>query len=67
MPETDPTIVIGLGATQFRNLLPVAAIPGAVLSYIQSLHTVFILATALAGVATVVSLIARWEKIRIRI
>jgi MFS transporter, DHA2 family, glioxin efflux transporter len=67
VPEIDPKIVIGLGATQFRNSLPAAAIPGVVLSYMQSLHTVFILATTLAGVATLVSLIARWEKIKIRI
>jgi hypothetical protein len=67
VPEIDPKIVIGLGATQFRNLLPAAAIPGVVLSYMQSLHTVFILVTTLAGVATLVSLIARWEKIKIRI
>ncbi|RFU27131.1 hypothetical protein B7463_g9203, partial [Scytalidium lignicola] len=67
IPEIDPKIVIGLGATQFRNSLPAEAIPGVVLSYMQSLHTVFILATTLAGVATLVSLIARWEKIKIRI
>jgi hypothetical protein len=67
VPEIDPKIVIGLGATQFRNSLPAAAVPGVVLSYMQSLHPVFILATILAGVATVVSLIARWKKIKIRI
>jgi MFS transporter, DHA2 family, glioxin efflux transporter len=67
VPEIDPKIVIGLGATQFRNSLPAAAIPGAVLSYMQSLHPVFILATTLAGVATLASLIARWEKIKIRL
>ena len=67
VPEIDPKIVIGLGATQFRNSLPATAILGVLLSYMQSLHTVFILATTLAGVATLVSLIARWEKIKIRI
>ena len=67
VPEIDPKMVIGLGATQFRNSLPATAIPGVLLSYMQSLHTVFILATTLAGVATLVSLIAKWEKIKIRI
>ena len=67
VPEIDPEIVIGIGATQFRNLLPVAATPGILLSYMQSLHTVFILATTLAGVATLVGLIARWEMIKMRI
>jgi hypothetical protein len=67
VPEIDSNIVIGLGVTQFRTFLPAAAIPGVVLSYMQSLHTVFILATTLAGMATLVSLIARWEKIKIRI
>ena len=67
VPEIDPKIVIGLGATQFRNSLPATAIPGVLLSYMQSLHTLFILATTLAGVATLVCLIAKWEKIMIRI
>lgn len=67
IPEIDPNIVIGLGATQFRNMLPAAVIPGVLLSYMQSLSPVFILATALVGVATLVSLIAKWEKIKIRL
>jgi hypothetical protein len=66
VPEIDPNKVIGLGATNFRNSLPAAAIPGVLLSYMQSLQPVFILATTLAGVATLVTLITRWEKIRLR-
>ncbi|KAK5313081.1 hypothetical protein LTR93_011076 [Exophiala xenobiotica] len=67
IPEIDPKIVTALGATRFRDSLPAVAVPGVVLSYMQSLHPVFILATTLAGVATLVSLIARWEKIKIRL
>src|ERR1700712_4442639 len=67
VPEIDPKEVVGLGATQFRDALPSTAIPGVVLSYMQSLHIVFALATALAGVATLVSLLARWEKIQVRL
>jgi hypothetical protein len=67
VPEIDPRIVVGLGATQFRNELPAAAVPGVVLSYMQSLHPVFILATTLAGVATLVCVIPKWEKIKIRL
>jgi hypothetical protein len=67
VPQIDPTTVIGLGATQFRGTLPSSAIPGIVLSYMQSLHIVFALATALAGVATIVSLFAKWEKIQARL
>jgi hypothetical protein len=66
VPEIDPTTVVGLGATQFRSMLPFTAISGVVLSYMQSLHIVFVLATVLAGVATVVSVAARWEKIQVR-
>jgi hypothetical protein len=67
VPEIDPKMVIGLGATQFRSSLPKEAIPGVLLSYMQSLHPVFIMATTLAGVATLLSLIARWEKIKMRL
>lgn len=66
VPDIDPEIVIALGATEFRGSLPDADIQGVVLSYMQSLHPVFILATTLAGVATVVSLVARWERITLR-
>ena len=66
VPELDSRMVIGLGATGFRKLLPPAAIPGVLLSYMQSLQPVFIMATALAGVATLVSLIAKWERINMR-
>lgn len=65
-PEIDPQVVIGLGATQFRSSLPATALPGILLSYIQSLHPVFALSIALAGFATLVSLIARFEKIQVR-
>ena len=67
VPDINPQMVVGLGATQFRQSLPATAIPGVVLSYMQSLHPVFILATTLAGVSILVSLIAKWEKIKIRI
>jgi hypothetical protein len=67
VPEIDPNVVVGLGATQFRDTLPKTSIPGVVLSYMQSLHIVFALTIALAGVATLVSLLARWEKIQVRI
>jgi MFS transporter, DHA2 family, glioxin efflux transporter len=66
VPEINPKFVVGLGATQFRDSFPSTVIPGVVLSYMQSLHIVFALATALAGAATVVSLAAKWEKIQVR-
>ncbi|CZR52665.1 related to vacuolar basic amino acid transporter 3 [Phialocephala subalpina] len=55
VPDIDPQIIVGLGATGFRQTLPASAIPGVLLSYEQSLHPVFIFATVLAGVVLGVS------------
>ena len=67
VPDINPMVVIGPGATRFRSALPLTAIPGVVLSYMQSLHIVFAFATALAGFATIISMIAKWRTIHVRI
>ena len=67
VPDIDPQIIVGLGATGFRQALPASAIPGVLLSYEQSLHPVFIFATVLAGVGTLVALGGKWEKIKLRL
>ncbi|KAJ5449948.1 major facilitator superfamily transporter [Penicillium daleae] len=66
VPNIDPSIIVGGGATGFRSSLPASATPGIVLSYMQSLHIVFALSIALAGMATLMSIIPKFEKIKIR-
>lgn len=66
VPNLDPKAVVGGGATGFRSALPASATPEIVLSYMQSLHIVFAFAIALAGMATLASVIPRFEKIKIR-
>jgi len=66
VPELDPMAVIATGATQFSSTFPPTAIPGILLSYMQSLHVVFAIAIALAGVSAVVSLFAKWQIIQLR-
>jgi hypothetical protein len=67
VPEIDPMAVISIGATQFRGSLPASSVPGIVLSYMQSLHVVFILAIVLAGLSTIASGFAQWKKIHVRL
>ena len=67
VPEINPKTVVGLGATQFRSSLPSTAIPGIVLSYMQSLHIVFAFAIVLAGLSTLISMMAKWRTIQIRL
>jgi MFS transporter, DHA2 family, glioxin efflux transporter len=67
VPEINPMTVIGLGATRFRGTMPPAAIPGIVLSYMQSLHIVFAFAIALAGLSTIISMLAKWRTIHVRL
>jgi MFS transporter, DHA2 family, glioxin efflux transporter len=66
VPEVDPMAVIATGATQFGSTFPPTATPGILLSYMQSLHVVFAIAIALAGVAAVVSWFAKWQTIHVR-
>lgn len=67
VPNLDPNAVVGGGATGFRSALPASATAGIVLSYMQSLHIVFALVIALAGMATLASVIPRFEKIKIKL
>ena len=67
VPEINPMAVIAIGATQFRNSLPASRASGIVLSYMQSLRVVFILAIVLAAMSTIVSGFAKWKKIHVRL
>lgn len=67
VPGINPMAVISIGATQFRSSLPASSVPGIVLSYMQSLHVVFILAIVLAGLSTTAAGFAQWRKIHVRL
>jgi hypothetical protein len=67
VPAVDPTAVFGIGATQFRGSLPSTATLGIVQSYMQSLHSVFAFAIALAGLSAILSLFAKWRTIHVRL
>jgi hypothetical protein len=67
VPSIDPQVIVNLGATGFRQALPASVIPGILQSYEESLHPVFIMATVLSGVATIVALAGKWEKITLRL
>ncbi|KAF2759312.1 MFS general substrate transporter [Pseudovirgaria hyperparasitica] len=58
VPGIDPLRVVSTGATELRNVFPPNEIVGIVASYLQGLKDAYILAVALAGVATVIAIAA---------
>lgn len=67
LPDMNPDMIVGLGATGFRAVLPESAIPAVLKSYEQSLHPVFIFATVLAGLGTLIACAGKFEKIKLRL
>ncbi|KAK2612055.1 hypothetical protein QQS21_001904 [Conoideocrella luteorostrata] len=63
-PGVNPLSVINTGATEIRNVFPADAVPGIVQAYLFGLRAVFAVVTAYAGVATVVAVSSKWEKLK---
>lgn len=65
-PGVNPLDVIATGATEIRRKFPPDAIPGIVQAYLYSLHAVFLIVTAYAGVAVFFALGNKWERLGLR-
>jgi MFS transporter, DHA2 family, glioxin efflux transporter len=53
VPGVDPALVVGTGATDLRKVFTPEQLPGVIQAYLDGLHDTYILAIALAGMATV--------------
>lgn len=62
-PGIDPAVVIATGATQLRDVFTAEQVPGIVMAYMKGLKATFLLSIIAGGVAFVVSLSNRWQKL----
>ena len=63
-PSVDPTEIILTGATELRSVFTPEQIPGILLAYMQGLKAAYIIAIIASGIATLVSLGSRWQKLQ---
>jgi hypothetical protein len=64
LPELNPGLALSTGATQIRTAFTPEHVPIVIEGYIAGLQTVFAIATAAFGFATVVGVLGSWERLR---
>lgn len=65
-PSVDPAKVILIGATDIRTAFPKPIVDGILLSYLDGLRLVFIIAIVLGGLSFVAAMFAPGGKINIK-
>ena len=63
LPGVDAAVVLGIGATQIRDVFTAAQIPVVIAAYISGLKTVFAIAVAAFGTATLLGLFGNWNRL----
>ena len=63
LPEIDPLIALGIGATQIRTAFTSAQAPLVVDAYVTGLKSVFAIAAAGFVVAALIGVFGRWKKL----
>ncbi|KAH7014639.1 efflux pump antibiotic resistance protein [Microdochium trichocladiopsis] len=62
-PEVNPHQLIATGATQIRITFPADQVPGILQAYMAGIRVTFAIATASVGLAFVVSLFSKWQRL----
>ncbi|KAJ9656120.1 hypothetical protein H2198_005176 [Neophaeococcomyces mojaviensis] len=63
LPEINPAVVLGTGATQIREAFTAAQVPLVIDAYVVGLKAVFAITVAAYGVSTIVGFFGSWEKL----
>ncbi|KAK5011716.1 hypothetical protein LTR28_007255 [Elasticomyces elasticus] len=63
LPGVDAAVALGTGATQIRDVFTVAQVPVIIDGYISGLKTVFAIAVAAFGTATLLGLLGNWKRL----
>lgn len=63
LPGVDAAVVLGTGATQIRDVFTATQIPIVINAYISGLQTVFAIAVAAFGTATLLGLLGNWDRL----
>jgi MFS transporter, DHA2 family, glioxin efflux transporter len=63
-PSVDPKLLLATGATQLRSVFSADQMVGILEAYMDGLHAAYAIAITVAGLATFVSLAARWRNLK---
>jgi hypothetical protein len=63
LPEIDPAVAIGTGATQIREAFTPSQVSVIIDAYMVGLKAVFAITIAAFGVATVIGFFGSWKKL----
>lgn len=63
LPDVNPVAVLGIGATQIREVFTAVQIPIIVDAYMVGLRAVFAITIAAFGISTVVGFFGDWKKL----
>lgn len=63
LPDVDPIVALGIGATQIRQVFTAEQVPLVIDSYTDGLKAVFAICIAAFGVSTLVGALGSWKKL----
>ncbi|KAF3771160.1 MFS general substrate transporter [Cryphonectria parasitica EP155] len=62
-PGVNPALVVATGATELRSVFPPDQLQGILLAYMEGIKASFAIATALSGVAFIMSFFCPWSRL----
>ncbi|PVH95582.1 MFS general substrate transporter [Periconia macrospinosa] len=63
LPEIDPVMALGIGATQIRKEFSASQVPAVIDAYMVGLKAVFAITVAAFGISTLIGLFGSWKRI----
>ncbi|RAK72327.1 MDR family MFS transporter [Aspergillus fijiensis CBS 313.89] len=63
LPDLDPSVVLGIGATQIRQAFPSAQVPVVIDAYVVGLKAVFAITLAAFGLSTIIAFFGSWKRL----
>ncbi|RAH81279.1 MFS general substrate transporter [Aspergillus japonicus CBS 114.51] len=63
LPDLDPSMVLGVGATQIRQAYTPSQVPVVIDAYVVGLKAVFAITVAAFGVSTIVGFFGSWKRL----
>jgi hypothetical protein len=66
-PGVDPSVVVATGVTELRSVFPGNEITGILLAYMEGLRAAFAVGIAMAGMAFLISLLSKWNRIHVQL
>lgn len=66
-PGVSPTALLATGVTELRLVFPGDQITGVLLAYMEGIRAAFAVGIAMAGMAFLISLFSKWNRIHVQL